>query len=59
MKIYIPPVRKLPTHPKTCAVCGATDWLVVMTERDGRTVHVRCSSLASAPATPKGKGTGP
>jgi hypothetical protein len=42
--------RRLPTTPKTCAVCGKSDWLVTMTERDGRTVHVGCSTLAGAAA---------
>jgi uncharacterized protein YbaR (Trm112 family) len=41
--------RVLPAHPKTCAVCGVSDWLVTMTERDGKTVHVGCSTLARKP----------
>jgi len=36
----------LPTFPDTCAICGATDWRVVMTDRDGRKMHVGCSPLA-------------
>jgi hypothetical protein len=41
--------RPLPTHPKTCAVCGKAEWLVTMTERDGKTVHVQCSTIAKPP----------
>lgn len=36
------PVRVLPTHPATCAICGQADWLVGMTDMQGRTLHVRC-----------------
>lgn len=36
------PVRLLPTHPATCAICGEADWLVGMTDMQGRTLHVRC-----------------
>ncbi|MEZ5723909.1 MAG: hypothetical protein R3E47_02285 [Paracoccaceae bacterium] len=36
------PVRVLPTHPATCAICGKADWLVGMTDMKGRTLHVRC-----------------
>lgn len=25
------PVRTLPTHPTTCAICGQSDWTVSMT----------------------------
>lgn len=32
----------LPTHPATCAVCGATDWRVCARDAMGRTFHVRC-----------------
>ncbi len=36
------PVRVLPTHPATCAICGRADWHVGMTDMKGRTLHVRC-----------------
>lgn len=36
------PVRVLPTHPATCAICGIADWLVGMTDMQGRTLHARC-----------------
>ncbi|TKW67146.1 MAG: hypothetical protein DI616_08760 [Paracoccus denitrificans] len=36
------PVRVLPTHPATCVICGVADWLVGMTDMQGRTLHVRC-----------------
>lgn len=36
------PVRVLPTHPATCAICGKADWQVGMTDMQGRTLHVRC-----------------
>ena len=28
--------------PPTCARCGVTDWLVSITEPDGRKLHVTC-----------------
>lgn len=28
--------------PPTCAACGVADWLVALTEKDGRTLHVSC-----------------
>ena len=37
-----PPRRMLPTQPATCDICGASDWRVAMTDRQGRTLHVRC-----------------
>lgn len=37
----------LPTHPPMCAVCLRCDWTVTTTERDGRMVHFRCSTLAA------------
>lgn len=36
------PVRALPTHPATCAICGRTDWMVSMSDMRGRTLHVEC-----------------
>ena len=32
----------LPTHPATCAVCGATDWRVCVRDAGGRPLHARC-----------------
>ena len=32
----------LPTHPATCAVCVASDWMVCMRDAKGRTTHVGC-----------------
>ncbi|WP_234052748.1 MULTISPECIES: hypothetical protein [unclassified Xanthobacter] len=32
----------LPTHPATCAVCGAADWHVCVRDAGGRTLHARC-----------------
>ena len=43
-----PQPSRLPTRPNTCAVCGVADWHVSMTEKDGSTVHVACSSIATA-----------
>lgn len=44
----------LPMFPDTCAICGATDWRVVMTDTDRRKMHVSCSSLAgNRPTTPQ------
>lgn len=36
------PIRALPTHPATCAICEGADWTVAMTDRKGRTLHVSC-----------------
>lgn len=36
-------VRRLPTHPPACAVCGLSDWMVAVTDRTGRRLHVACS----------------
>lgn len=36
------PVRALPTHPATCALCGRTEWTVAMTDMRGRALHVSC-----------------
>ena len=40
-----PAPSHLPTQPNTCAVCGVADWHVSMTERDGSSVHVACSTI--------------
>ena len=32
----------LPVKPATCAVCGKSDWLVSLTDTDGRHFHVEC-----------------
>lgn len=32
----------LPTSPPTCAVCGAADWQVSLTDTKRRTLHVAC-----------------
>ena len=39
-------VARLPTHPPTCAVCGASDWTVALTNRTGRKLHVSCWKAA-------------
>ena len=32
----------LPSSSPTCAACGVADWMVAVTEKDGRTLHVSC-----------------
>ena len=32
----------LPTAPPTCALCGAADWQVSLTDTKRRTLHVAC-----------------
>lgn len=34
--------RPLPAHPPTCGICGASDWLVALTDLRGRRLHVSC-----------------
>lgn len=34
--------RPLPSHPPTCGICGANDWLVALTDLRGRRLHVSC-----------------
>lgn len=39
-------VARLPKHPPTCAVCGASDWTVALTNRTRRKLHVSCWKAA-------------